>query len=411
MTIEWPSVELRSLVEPERGISYGIVQPGAPVSDGIPVVRVSDVRESRIIINAPLRVSKGVDAAYERTRLRGGELLITIVGTVGETAIVPSSLAGWNVARAIAVLPIKSEVGARWVKWALLSPAVKGRIQSRLNTTVQATLNLGDLAKLPILVPPRSERCRIEAILGALDDKIELNRRMNETLEAIARAIFKDWFVDFGPTRAKMERRVPYLAPELLALFPDRINSEGRPTGWELRLIGDVIERLSVGKKFEQKTVTSAGKTPVLDQGKTGIIGFHDEKPGVIASEDRPIAVFANHTCYMRLIHFPFSTIQNVLPFIGRNVDTIWAYYATIGKQKFDEYKGHWPDFVTHEICVPDQKLTLEFAKLVHPLLKRVWSGDEESQNLAATRDLLLPKLMTGEIKLREAEKAAEAVA
>src|SRR5260370_24069746 len=163
MTAEWPSVELRSLVEPERGISYGIVQPGAAVSDGIPVVRVSDVRESRIKIDAPLRVSKEVEAAYSRTRLRGGELLITIVGTVGETAIVPKSLVGWNVARAIAVLPIKSEVGARWVKWALLSPLVKGRIQSRLNTTVQATLNLGDLAKLPILLPPPSERNRIGA--------------------------------------------------------------------------------------------------------------------------------------------------------------------------------------------------------------------------------------------------------
>jgi type I restriction enzyme S subunit len=116
MSVEWPSVELRSLVEPERGISYGIVQPGVAISDGVPVIRVSDVRESRIKVDAPLRVSKEVEAPYSRTRLRGGELLITIVGTVGETAIVPTCLAGWNVARAIAVLPIKSEVGARWVK-------------------------------------------------------------------------------------------------------------------------------------------------------------------------------------------------------------------------------------------------------------------------------------------------------
>src|SRR5260370_17119637 len=98
MTAEWPSVELRSLVEPERGISYGIVQPGATVSDGIPVIRVSDVRESRIKIDAPLRVSKEVEAAYSRTRLRGGELLITIVGTVGETPIFPTTLVRWNAA-------------------------------------------------------------------------------------------------------------------------------------------------------------------------------------------------------------------------------------------------------------------------------------------------------------------------
>ena len=187
MSADWPSVELRSLVEPERGISYGIVQPGAAVSDGVPIVRVSDVREGRIKVETPLRVAKEVEAAYSRTRLQGGELLITIVGTVGETAIVPDALAGWNVARAIAVLPIKPEIGGRWVKRALLSPVASAQIQSRLNTTVQATLNLGDLAKLPILLPPPFERERIEAILGTLDDKIELNRRMNETLGVVSR--------------------------------------------------------------------------------------------------------------------------------------------------------------------------------------------------------------------------------
>ena len=70
-------------------------------------------------------------------------------------------------------------------------------------------------------------------ILGALDDKIELNRRMNETLEAMARAIFRDWFVDFGPTHAKMEGRAPYLVPEIWSLFPDRFDDEGRPEGWK----------------------------------------------------------------------------------------------------------------------------------------------------------------------------------
>ena len=76
------------------------------------------------------------------------------------------------------------------------------------------------------------EQPAIASILGALDDKIDLNRRMNETLEAMARAIFKDWFVDFGPTRAKMEGRAPYLAPEIWALFPERLDDEGKPEGW-----------------------------------------------------------------------------------------------------------------------------------------------------------------------------------
>ena len=78
-------------------------------------------------------------------------------------------------------------------------------------------------------------------LLDALDDKIELNRRMNETLEAMARAIFKDWFVDFGPTRAKAEGRDPYLAPELWDLFPDALDDEGKPFGWQDAVLGDRI--------------------------------------------------------------------------------------------------------------------------------------------------------------------------
>lgn len=210
MSADWPSVELRCLIEPERGISYGVVQPGAAVADGVPIVRVGDVREGRIKVCAPLRVAKEVEAGYSRTRLRGGELLITVVGTVGETAIVPDSLAGWNVARAIAVLPIKPEVGARWVKRALLSPASSAQIKSRLNTTVQATLNLGDLAKLPILLPPTLERERIEAVLGALDDKIDLNHRMNETL-AVTRDLLLPKLMS-GEIRVKDAERIAEMA-------------------------------------------------------------------------------------------------------------------------------------------------------------------------------------------------------
>jgi type I restriction enzyme, S subunit len=86
------------------------------------------------------------------------------------------------------------------------------------------------------------EQQAISLLLGALDDKIVLNRRMNETLEAMARAVFKDWFVDFGPTGAKMEGRAPYLAPEIWALFPDRLDDEDKPDGWRSGSLAELIE-------------------------------------------------------------------------------------------------------------------------------------------------------------------------
>ena len=86
MASEWETVALERLIEPGRGITYGIVQPGARVADGVPIVRVSDVRDGHIAVDDPLRVSPSIEAAYSRTRLKGGELLLTLVGTVGETA-------------------------------------------------------------------------------------------------------------------------------------------------------------------------------------------------------------------------------------------------------------------------------------------------------------------------------------
>lgn len=257
MAREWATVPLESLIEPNRGISYGIVQPGVHIDDGVPIVRVTDVRNGRIAISDPLKVSPTVEAAYARTRLQGGELLLTLVGTVGEAAVVPKYLAGWNTARAVAVIPVRQDVGSYWVKLALQSPVVRQIINSRLNTTVQATLNLRDVAQLPIVLPPAPEQRAIAHILGTLDDKIELNRRTSETLEAMARALFKSWFVDFDPVRAKAEGRDPGLPKPLADLFPARlVDSElGEiPEGWNVRCVDDEFD-LTMGQSPPGDTI------------------------------------------------------------------------------------------------------------------------------------------------------------
>jgi type I restriction enzyme S subunit len=172
------------------------------------------------------------------------------------------------------------------------------------------------------------------------------------------------------------------------------------PQGWGVGKVGDVIKRLSVGKKYEQKTVNNQGLVPVLDQGKSGIIGFHNDEPGVIATAQMPVVVFANHTCYMRIVNFPFSTIQNVLPFVGKDLPTLWVYHATIDKQSFIEYKGHWPDFILHEIAIPQSNLAEAFSKIVSSYMMQIWENEQQSNTLTALRDTLLPKLLSGEVEV-----------
>lgn len=118
--------------------------------------------------------------------------------------------------------------------------------------------------------------------------------------------------------------------------------------------VTDLFEKLPVGKRYDQHTVLASGIVPVIDQGKSGVIGYHNDKPGVIATADSPIVTFANHTCQVTLQKRPFSVIQNVFPLKARTgVDPWFLYYRIKNAMTFQDYKGHWPDFVTLQYFVP----------------------------------------------------------
>ena len=175
-----------------------------------------------------------------------------------------------------------------------------------------------------------------------------------------------------------------------------------------MRPIEDCIQRFPAGKKYETKTAEETGAVPILDQGKSGFIGYHNDEPGVMASPDDPIIVFANHTCYMRLIMFDFSAIQNVLPFKGDGLNIFWLYEATKGKQQFNEYKGHWPDFVINKIVVPPHHLVSIFGDLIEENYRKNYENELENQTLTKLRNTLLPKLISGELPCTEAKQLIE---
>ncbi len=269
-------------------------------------------------------------------------------------------------------------------------------------------LNRNDLHRIPVACPPLPEQKAIAAILGALDDKIETNRKMNATLEGIARALFKSWFVDFYPVRAKAEGRPSGLPADLDALFPASFTDSPLgeiPMGWRVERFGDFIERMPSGKKYDKKNTFSEGKVPVLDQGKSGIIGYHNQEPDIIASEENPLFTFANHTCYMRWVFTPSSAIQNVIPLMGKNVPIYFAYYATTEVQQFQEYKGHWPDFIRHHAIIPSLEIMNIFSSMVKPAVQKQFMLEQQNQTLATLRDTLLPKLISGQIRVKDAEK------
>ena len=266
------------------------------------------------------------------------------------------------------------------------------------------TLNRNHLRQIEVPLLELAHQEAIAEILQNLDSKIALNITLSKNLEDIAQTIFKSWFIDFDPVKAKMAGGKPAgMDAATAALFPDSMEESELgliPKGWGVRSIGDSVIKKKVGKLFDSKTSFPSGSTPVLDQGKSGVVGFHDEEPGVFASPDEPLVVFANHTCLLRLISYPFSVIQNVFPLVGNEVDVIWLYFAVEGKQKFDSYKGHWPDFVLHKIIHPTENATNAFRLVVEPLLKQKWLLEQQSKLLANLRDSLLPRLISGELQI-----------
>jgi type I restriction enzyme S subunit len=332
---------------------------------------------------------------------------MSIVGTVGQTAIVDERFVGWNTARAVAVIPVRADIGAHWIRLALKTPKVQAQINSRLNTTVQATLNLRDVSQLPIALPPLRERRAVASVLAPLDDKIELNRRMNETLEAMAGAIFKDWFVDFGPTRAKEEGRAPYLAADAWSLFPDRLDYEGKPEGWAKRPIGDFAE-LRGGKQLEKERITTNGKIPVF--GGAGLMGFTDEHnaDGFVISVGR-VGAYCGKFFSRRGKAWINNNASLIRPF-----DRISGEWLFLSLQNADIEvikKGAAQPFVSNTdvanmpVIWPGEIIMRRFAEVAVPLILKVEQNEAETSALAGTRDFLLPKLMSGEVHVKDAER------
>jgi type I restriction enzyme S subunit len=255
------------------------------------------------------------------------------------------------------------------------------------NILTGATVDRIPLTKFPdfpITIPDLPTQRKIAGILSAYDDLIENNLRRIKILEEMAQSLYREWFVHF---------RFP--GHETVKMVDSPLGKI--PEGWEVKTIEEIVKRIPVGKKYDQKTASPTGSVPIFDQGKTGVIGYHDDQPGVEASEDDPAIVFANHTCYQRLVHYPFSAIQNVLPFlpspkIPRNI--YWLHYATNGRLVLNDYKGHWPEFAALFVVVPASDVCERFGAFVAPLSLEVLKLERAIQVLRQTRDLLLPKLL-----------------
>ena len=300
-------------------------------------------------------------------------------------------------------------------------------------TTGLGHVTLKDFKNMAVGLPNDVEQLAIVSFVGPFQDKIELNRRTNETLEAMARAIFKDWFVDFGPTSAKAEGRAPYLAADLWDLFPDALDEEGKPEGWHHCTLADLAihHRATVSPTdnpeclFEHYSIPAydAGQEPALDLGAS-IRSIKTVIPAgaVLLSKLNPdiprawIPNFSNDR--------PQVSSTEFLAFTPKSPATRSLLYCLFRDSVFRREmeamvtgtsKSHQrvspKALVQRPVLLGTTDILEQFDERVSPLLSRVLKSRAESRSLAQTRDLLLPKLMSGEIRLEKGEEAMETTA
>ncbi|MBI5422796.1 MAG: restriction endonuclease subunit S [Opitutae bacterium] len=415
-SVAWDSVPLETLAEETSPITYGVVKPG---DEGeVPFVRGGDIAGGRVLIEQLRTITAEVSQQYRRTLLRGGELLVSLVGNPGQVAIAPASLAGANIARQVGLVRLRRGVDSGFVSYFLQSPKGQEALGAQSLGSVQQVINLRDLKTVKVPLPPLPEQKAIARILGTLDDKIELNRRMNATLEAMARALFQSWFVDFDPVHAKAAGRQPSdMAEKTAALFPATFQDSelGKiPDGWR---VGSIYEAADViyGAPFSSKQFNEDGDGKPLIR----IRDLADESPGVCTPEVHPkghmvqpgdvvvgmdgefraylwggvpawlnqrVCVFAPKPAYSAA----FVRNSIIAPLAHVEATETATTVIHLGKNDIDRFK----------VIIPSPEIHAAFAKLCQPWYDRIVANKQQTRTLATLRDTLLPKLLSGEVEV-----------
>ncbi len=307
------------------------------------------------------------------------------------------------------------------------NPKFRREVTAMSSLSTRASLNNEMLGRLGMVLPPFEEQAAIGFILKAFDDKIELIRRMNETMEAMARALFKSWFVDFDPVRAKAEGRDPGLPQPLADLFPARlIDSEmGEiPDGWEVKSL-DEIARFLNGLALQKYPATEGRSLPVIKiaQLRAGNTNGADRasadlEPDYIIQDGDILFSWSGSLECVLWAGGPGALNQHLFKVTSANYSR-WLCYLGIHKH-LDDFRhiaagkattmGHIQRYHLSDarLPVPSPELLRAMDAIIQPIVESTWRREVRSRNFAALRDTLLPKLISGEWRVKDAERFIE---
>ena len=404
------------------------------VASGVPVIRGQNLSNGKYVGGEFVFVSEDKADQLISNLARPGDLVFTQRGNAvlhgGQIAIVPDKpFERYLVSQSqMKLSPDQYKVESRFLYFVFTSNDYRHYLRSNAVVTGVPHINLGLLREYPLSLPPLAEQKAIAAVLGALDDKIELNRRMNATLEAMARALFQSWFVDFDPVMAKMDGRQPVgMDPDTAALFPDSFDGSAVgqiPNGWRIKPVGEVVDCVGGGTPSTAEPIYWEGGThhwttpkdfsslqaPILldterkltDDGiakissgllPAGTLLLSSRAPvGYLAITAIPVAI---NQGFIALKCNDFASNFFMLNWCQTNMAEIKSRatgttFAEISKQNFRPIP----------VVLPPIELMAAFTAKAAPLYAQITANLHQSQALANLRDTLLPKLLSGELAL-----------
>ena len=417
MTSGWHEVALGEIVE----IFDGPHATPKKTDSGPVFLGISNLVNGRIDLSTTRHLSEDDYKTWtKRVTPMPGDVVFSYETRLGEAAAIPEGLQCCLGRRMGLLRPHTELVDADFLLYAYLGPRFQETLRARAvqGSTVDRIL-LSELGAFPIEIPVEvSEQRAIAHILGALDDKIELNRRVNETLEEMARTIFKDWFIDFGPTRAKMEGREPYLPAEVWDLFPDSlVDSELGliPEGWEVASLGEVIEIHDSTRVPLNSRQRAERQGPYPYHGAAGVMDLVDDYlfdgVYVLTGEDGTVVDGEGHPVVQYVWgQFWVNNHAHVLKGKGRiNEEHLYLYLEQVNIHAFVtgavQPKLNQRNLKSIPFVVPAESTCHAFAHAVEPLFAKVRANMQEVAAVATQRDTLLPKLLSGALLLTDVDE------
>lgn len=429
MSSEWPVVNLGSLADFQEGYVNPSQRDSSYFDGPIKWLRATDLNDSLVNETTRTLSEKGFRSAGKSAVLfEPGTLAISKSGTIGRLGILGDYMCG---NRAVINIKPKANSVPRYLFFTLRY--LRPTIETLAEGSVQKNLYVSTLSSLEVPAPPKEIQQALAEILGVLDDRITLLRETNATLEAIAQALFKSWFVDFDPVCAKMEGRAPEGMDEAIAaLFPDELEESELgvvPKGWNAGVVGDLarLNPESWTAKKHPSTVMYVDLANTKDNEIVSVTNYlFDEAPSrarrVVRHGDTIVGTVRPGNRSFAYIHNPAENLTAstgfavLRPLEPQNAEFV---YLTVTLNSSIEYLAHVadggaypavrPEVVAGIRCVVPSNVILEaFHSVTAPLLASVAENQKQAQILAILRDMLLPRLISGQLRLPEAEAQLE---